>query len=762
MPTALAAEAARYTWASLELWRRSGVRIDWCAEAGAPEASQAVVLQPGFSALNEALAHLQVDGQADVAWLRLGHGVTDAGWQALQSGLDDAFGSVGALCPLSVDEAWMSPTPPSLAVQAGGGSALARAEPALAEWLWTHAPQRPLELGRSLDAAGVLDKRMAWALAQSDGGFDLDSVLASQGWVVAVQRQVLLRCMPELRRHLQRAEPTAAAQVDAEVGAGLRAQRQLWAAAHPLTGLRAAVGELWPQWVGDDEGVKWGADQGADDGVDESKSAAPSGLALPRAAVRRLHISHSWGGGLSKWIREFVTADQRAGSGEGWVLRSIGVHGAFGQRLALYAGTEEVAPLRFWELGVPIHATVTAHLQVQQILQEIVTEFGVQQVVVSSLIGHSLDVLRTGLPTLMVAHDHYPFCVALYAHFGGECRSCDATRLQRCLTENPDHRFFPQMQASEWMALREAFVATVSRAGLPIVAPVPSVAQRWQSMMPGLRPAHFRVIGHGLDMQALPAPPPPDGGRLRVLVLGRLTAEKGAGLLATMRDELLGFAELLLLGCGEDAAAQWAAPGVRCVANFQATELPRLLGESGAHVGLLMSTVPETFSYALSELWQAGIPVVATDTGALADRVQHGVDGWLVPADADALLQQLRSLHEERHRLAPVRTALGLRSHASVRDMVAAYDRLLQRPLVASADGTGHEALPTPQRGASDTGSHRLELQARPGYAEVLQVNPQVTWKAACRAFWQYTCHKASRSPRLPAGLQRWFAQRGG
>lgn len=47
----------------------------------------------------------------------------------------------------------------------------------------------------------------------------------------------------------------------------------------------------------------------------------------------------------------------------------------------------------------------------------------------------------------------------------------------------------------------------------------------------------------------------------------------------------------------------------------------------------ILLTVAETFCYTLSEALAVGIPVVATDVGALGSRMRGNICGWLVPRD---------------------------------------------------------------------------------------------------------------------------------
>ena len=74
--------------------------------------------------------------------------------------------------------------------------------------------------------------------------------------------------------------------------------------------------------------------------------------------------------------------------------------------------------------------------------------------------------------------------------------------------------------------------------------------------------------------------------------------------------------------------------GLRCccgiIWEYQKLELGDYLRRIDADLGLMLSVVPETFSYTLSELWAAGIPVLATRLGAFEDRIVEAQNGWLI------------------------------------------------------------------------------------------------------------------------------------
>ncbi len=498
---------------------------------------------------------------------------------------------------------------------------------------------------------------------------------------------------------------------------------------HPLTALRHALTEL------------------------SSRAETPPPEVPPVRPVR-LHVSHSWGGGLGRWVEDFITADT---AHQSLVLRPIGHWDAFAQTLALYPGPQMDVPLKTWTLAQPILSTALAHHQYREILGEIVATYGVGSVLVSSLIGHSLDVLDSGLPTTFVCHDFYPVCPPLYATWGNPCDSCDSSRLANCLSDNPQHRIFRIEPHDHWVALRRAFADLVAARDITMVAPCQSVARRLQALLPPLADRTIAVIGHGLSPESIASlavarHDEPEGGRsdeagrLRIVILGSLADHKGATLLAPVLAQIGGFADLLLLGAGEDGRRFAGGGAVTVVEHYQRHQLGELLAEFKPDLGLLLSTVPETFSYTLSELHAAGVPVAATALGAFADRIQHQSDGWLFDPTPDALLALLRQLHQSPAGIAAVRARLLARPAKPAAAMVADYNRL-ESP---SARALGHLERPRAGQQRSADRDYLAEGQ--------LYINPQAPYRQVLKDFIRFTAKRIQHSQRLPSPLRRAIA----
>ena len=536
----------------------------------------------------------------------------------------------------------------------------------------------------------------------------LAEAFREQGWqVVNCDHVYVVDHAPDRRR-----EETAAIAALAEV--------RLIDQAHPLTGLREVIGER----------------------LAGNPTADPE-IATPLPV--QLHIAHSWGGGLDYWIRQYVENDPARTN---LVLRSIGVWGAFGQRIALYRSAAMDQPLRYWDLAYPIRATATAHAQYRAILADIITDFGVEAILISSLIGHALDALATGLPTVIVAHDYYPFCPAVIIRFGEVCRQCDSPRLERCFAENEQNRFFGNVRAEEWLSLRRRFARLVAAARVHLVVPTPTVARHWQTLVPELRSKTFRVIPHGLDFAPGCLPMPPPGERLRVVVLGSLALQKGRALLEQLWPLISERVELLLIGCHEDGEGFRRQPGITLIPHYRYEQLVELLADFQPEVGLLLSVWPETFSYTLSELWLLGLPVVATNLGSFADRIEDGVNGFRCEPQADAVAARLLALAADRSSLTPIRESLAHFRHRPVSAMIADYHTLIPLPTVSAPRYFGTAATV-----ASPT---EPLMPVTP--AGLLTIDVRAPFGAVLREFGQYTSRKLAATPRLRSWQKRGLA----
>jgi len=397
----------------------------------------------------------------------------------------------------------------------------------------------------------------------------------------------------------------------------------------------------------------------------------------------QLHVVHALGGGVQKWLDDYCRADSAR---RNLVLRPFTLSEDAAEGIALYdAASIDVEPIRLWLFSMPIGGTVTTHSEYRHVLACVLREYGVQGILVSSLIGHALDVLGTGLPTLFIHHDYYPYCPAINIHFGEVCQQCDPAQLASCHNQNHAFNVCRRYALSDKLAVRERFLELIEERGIIRVAPSRSVIECLAQLDNRFANLVNVVLPHGNDAlgDAIAPDSGYDSGRLRLLVLGRLSVSKGVELLRAAIEQLMTFAEVHLLGAGEMAELFQYQPGVHIIESYSHGELPGHVQAIRPHVGLLMSIWPETYSYTLSELFMLGVPPVATNLGSFRERILSDETGFLFEASTDAMLVLLRRLDADRRALAKVRANLADLPHCTVQGMVADYHRLL--PLDSSS-----------------------------------------------------------------------------
>lgn len=470
----------------------------------------------------------------------------------------------------------------------------------------------------------------------------------------------------------------AAEATPATSGASTSVERSAFELHHPLGALRRAVNEALERGLG-----------------------PVSTPALDDKPVL-LHVMHFWGGGVDKWVRDFARADSAHAN---LLLATYRIGKEGGQRIVLYADADAKTPLHTWDIARPLLSTEVASLEYREILRQIVAEFDIEAIVVSSLIGHSLDALSQPLPTLVVAHDYYPVCPNINPRFDETCGGCKVDDMARCLEASEFREVFGDKPPAQWQALRDAYIGRLLEGRVRMVVPTESVAATLRRLDSRLAAVPIRVIPHGIDFTAskLPVPSADPARPLRIVVVGRLNAYKGSSLLRSAAPALASLAEIHLLGCGADGMKLAEEFGWSAVERYELADLPRLLAAIAPHAALLPTVVPETFSYTLSELWTLGIPPIATALGAFRERIRDGIDGFLFEPKPEELVRLLAGLKAQPERLAAVARAVSASGPVrTTREMVADYAPMLPegtRDVARFRIGIGREtALTEPYR----------------------------------------------------------------
>jgi GT2 family glycosyltransferase/glycosyltransferase involved in cell wall biosynthesis len=239
---------------------------------------------------------------------------------------------------------------------------------------------------------------------------------------------------------------------------------------------------------------------------------------------------------------------------------------------------------------------------------------------------------RFAVPFDVWVHDYLWLCprLSLVTGEGRFCGEPPAEACVACVARWGDGLEKPVSAA----ALRAMSTDLLARAR-QVVAPSEDVAARIRR--------HFSAAR--VTVRPWEADPPrrtavvPAAGPLRVAVVGAISMEKGYYLLlACARDAAARNLPLRfqVVGYTEDDTPLLETGCVSITGPFAPGTAQQLLAQTACDIGFLPSIWPETWCYALSDAWEAGLDVAVLDIGTPAERVRRTGRGWVLPLNLPA------------------------------------------------------------------------------------------------------------------------------
>jgi GT2 family glycosyltransferase/glycosyltransferase involved in cell wall biosynthesis len=237
-----------------------------------------------------------------------------------------------------------------------------------------------------------------------------------------------------------------------------------------------------------------------------------------------------------------------------------------------------------------------------------------------------------GVPFDFTVHDFYAVCPRIrlaYPH-DGFCGGPQEGRCDACLARPPRAG---AARLSEWRERQGWLLEEADR----VICPSRDTAARIAGFVDG--PAVVVAPHDGLERVSLSpalAPVLRAGEPLRVALLGVLAEDKG---LRTAADYLRSAQaawrpKMTLIGFVPDGSASLVRGAELSVTGpYEAHRLPELLARIRPHVVWFPAVWPETYSFTLSEAMAAALPVLASDLGAFAGRLEGRSWSWLAPWD---------------------------------------------------------------------------------------------------------------------------------
>ncbi len=329
-----------------------------------------------------------------------------------------------------------------------------------------------------------------------------------------------------------------------------------------------------------------------------------------------------------------------------------------------------------------------SRLDYRRIVADVLDRHAIELVHVRHLFKHTLDLpglaAARAIPVILSVHDYYLVCPTVHlldehGHYcAGECTSGAGDCTVPMDTWPADAPPLKHSFVHQWRAEVELALAGVDA----VITTSPQALDVHRRALPELARRPCEVIEHGRDLTgAAAAVAPVPGGEVRIAVPGNLDPHKGAELMrAMLACDPSGRIRFEMLG---DVAAEYADLG-RIHGPYERDQLAGRLGDlRPAFVGVL-ATWAETYSHVLSEAWAAGIPVLATDLGAPAERIRRHGGGWLLnPGDPRGAVESILAIADDPQGYAAGRAQATVANVRDVAAMSADYSAVYRRVIDA-------------------------------------------------------------------------------
>lgn len=139
------------------------------------------------------------------------------------------------------------------------------------------------------------------------------------------------------------------------------------------------------------------------------------------------------------------------------------------------------------------------------------------------------------------------------------------------------------------------------------------------------------VVEHGVNViETIEKNNQEDDGVYNIAFVGVMAPHKGSRILESMIENNRSNIKIHLFGKAYDKRLTKNRTNYIYHGKYKREELPELLIENNIKLVCIFSTVPETYSYTLTETLMAKTPVISFNIGAVAERIEKNNLGWTI------------------------------------------------------------------------------------------------------------------------------------
>ena len=232
----------------------------------------------------------------------------------------------------------------------------------------------------------------------------------------------------------------------------------------------------------------------------------------------------------------------------------------------------------------------------------------------------ALICLQLGIPVIASFHDYF----LLTPEFTMQ----NANTSEELITKEYSERAF-NTDISEFLSARREFLKSVVRNFSARIVP----SKHLKNLLSEVFPSDFKIIEYGIEgFNTIEAPKcdPPRFG-----YLGRFLPQKGVEVLLEAFGKVHNiYPDIELYMYGGDLEDKTS--GITSFGQYDRKDLGKIV--SSFDVGIIPSIFAETYCMTASELWYGNRTFIASEIGALKERVKHKSNGFLIKPNSSSEL----------------------------------------------------------------------------------------------------------------------------
>ena len=340
--------------------------------------------------------------------------------------------------------------------------------------------------------------------------------------------------------------------------------------------------------------------------------------------------------------------------------------------------------LKTWSTNGQWHVDYYYMETFKEIYFNVLTSLNVDLIHIQHLVKHSYDLFdlikELKIPYVINLHDYYYICPSLNLlndqnqYCEGKCNSTNQCDLPIPALNNAP--VINQMQDS-WRKINKELLGNAEK----LIVPTNYVKKVYSDVYPNIS-SKIDIIAHGQDLlenKQLLSKCPSHNEKIRVVIPGNIGISKGALLFKQIKMyDINSQIEFHFLGVTHESITE--NEGI-LHGTYEREDYAKIIKEIKPSLTGIFSLWPETFSYTLNESWNLNIPVIATNIGALNERIEDRKTGWLVDLDAKKIYDKIIEISNNKIEYDSVVNNIKNIKTKTLKEMMQDYEKIYQQLL---------------------------------------------------------------------------------